>query len=77
MFIREEYKVNKTAMVVSSCFARQCHPETCCCDDDEYAIQQEVQTINHLGMYCGYHWTTIAWGTRKELEDHLEKNRKS
>ena len=68
-----KYNPNKPSIIVSSCYARQCHPETCCCDDDEYFVQQEVETRNSLGMVCGYHYTNIATGTKQELEDFVNK----
>jgi len=72
MWINPKYKISKKAHIVSSCYDRQCHPETCCCGDDEYALQQEVETKNYLDMVCGYHFATVERGTKKELQDYME-----
>jgi hypothetical protein len=72
MWINPDYKINKKAHIVSSCYARQCHPETCCCGDDEYFLQQEVEYLNYLGMVSCYHFDNVAYGTKKELEDYME-----
>jgi hypothetical protein len=72
MDITGNYPISAKAMIVSSCYARKCHPETCCCDDDEYALYQEVETKNYLGMTCGYHFTAVGWGTKEELTEFLQ-----
>ncbi len=63
-----EHKFTKKAIIVSSCHARQCHPETCCCRDDEYAINDYIKGGNHRT-----YWGTAYWGTKAECEDMLKE----
>ena len=67
-----KFNPNKPYLIVSSCYARQCHPETCCCDYNEYALQQEVVTENYLGMSCGYHYTTLMYGAKEDIERYVK-----
>jgi len=46
------HKLTNEAMVVSSCQARQCHPETCCCRDGEAAIMDYIAD-GRRGKYYG------------------------
>jgi len=72
MWINPDYKINKKATITSSCYDRQCHPETCCCGNDEYFLQQEEPYKNYLGMISGYHFVSVASGTKQELKDYME-----
>jgi len=69
-------KLSNKAIVVSSCSARQCHPETCCCGDNEAAIMDYIDYDDKSGrQYYG----TIMYGDRDELETILNfsKDKKS
>lgn len=61
-----EHSYSDKAQIVSSCYARRCHPETCCCDDDEYAIMD-------YSVYQGHsYYGVIRYGTKRELTMILE-----
>jgi hypothetical protein len=57
------HKLTKGALVVSSCHARNCHPETCCCRDGEGAIM-DYQDNGRGGQYYG----VVQYGYRPDLE---------
>ena len=57
------HKITKNALAVSSCYARQCHPETCCCSEGEGAIMDYKD--NGRG---GTYWGVVRWGYYAELE---------
>lgn len=62
---------SKYALVVSSCQARKCHPETCCCDDQEGAI------MDYKKSYNGHdYFGVIKYGFRPGLELELKRDRK-
>ena len=58
----------KSAIIVSSCQARNCHPETCCCDEDEYAIMDYKKYEHH--EYYG----VVCYGTKIQLQKMLNEN---
>lgn len=70
-----KFNPNKPYTIVSSCYARQCHPETCCCDYNEKALQQEVETKNHLNMHCGYHYTTFLYGSEEKINSYINNSK--
>lgn len=71
-----EHKYTKDCIVVSSCYARMCHPETCCCDDNEAAIMDYKESFRAGHTYFG----VVEYGARsglerkvKEIKKHLTK----
>ena len=60
-------------IVVSACQARECHPETCCCRDGEYAVKGEIEykdSVFGLRKYYG----VIMYGTKEECETYVVEN---
>jgi len=63
-----KHKYTKDALVVSSCYARQCHPETCGCGDKEGATMDMVQ--DHNGRWS---YSVIEYGNYNDLVAVLEE----
>lgn len=62
--------MNLEPLIVSSCYARKCHPETCCCSPNVYSVM-------HWKLST-YSWDTVYYapgfyGTREECEKYAEK----
>ena len=53
-------------IIVNSCLARQCHPETCCCAKNEYAVKG--YDIHNHKRYYG----TLFYGTLEECEQFMK-----
>ena len=62
------------AIVVSSCQARRCHPETCCCSDNEGAIMDYKPIgsgIRAKELYFG----VVKYGNRESLEREVKESK--
>lgn len=57
-------------IIVSSCQARQCHPETCCCDDNEFAVKGYGISEYNKQRYFG----TLFYGTKEECEEFMKNH---
>lgn len=59
------------AQIVSSCTARQCHPETCCCRTGEAAIMDYIPITSGFRKGETY-YGVVTSGDRKELKRLLQ-----
>jgi hypothetical protein len=74
----EVLKLGSKNEIMSSCYARQCHPETCCCRDKEMAV---ITTIREDEYYenNGYNPklidVTVFYGNKNECEKFIEEHK--
>ena len=74
MSIKDHIYTNH-ALIISSCQARQCHPETSCCRKGEGAIKDYIEITEGIRKGETY-YGIIKYGNRKELEEELKQCRK-
>ena len=61
----------KDALVVSSCQAKKCHPETCCCRENEGAII-DYKKITYGAAKGQTYFGIVKYGNTTELELELK-----
>jgi hypothetical protein len=67
---KENREYSNRAVIIPSCLARHCHPETCTCRDNEAAIMDYRPFPN--GTTSGVEtWQVVKYGLWNDLQNEL------